>query len=182
MSSTSPDFINSKQSTSHTFAARKKRPPPSQGFSSMNWCKKHESLRCCQKYGGPKRYTMQQVSEHSTRDDCWMILNGHFFDITEYIPFHPGGDEILKAKGKDGTALFYKFHRWVNIEALLKNCWLGQVIDYKPPKMNEKKKKNNAKNANNPNDKNRKEAMSRTQKLIQNRLKSQLNGIANKKQ
>merc|ERR1712130_963220 len=113
--------------------------------------------------GGPRRYTMEQVKEHNKRENCCMVLNGHVFDITEYIPFHPGGDQILKAKGGDGTELFLKFHRWVNIEAVLKNCWIGQVANHKPPTI---KKKKEIKKDGNPNDKNRKKAISRTQKLL----------------
>eukprot|EP00483_Globobulimina_turgida_P002828 UN02833 len=122
---------------------------------------------------------MEQVSKHNKVEDCWIVLNGNIFDITEYIPYHPGGDDILKAKGKDGTVLFYHLHRWVNVDALIKNCWIGQVLNYKPPKMdsigtqrnyNNKNKNKAKKNVQiNPNDRNRQETMSRTRKLITQR-------------
>ena len=107
MALSSPSF-NSKVS-SNQFAARRKQG--GDGISAANWTKVHNSIKSMNKYGGPKRYTMKQIKQHNKKDDCWMVLNGHVFDITEYIPYHPGGDEILKAKGADGTALFYKvFH------------------------------------------------------------------------
>ena len=95
----------------------------------MHWVKKHEKMKMMKKYGGPKMYGMEEVKQHNKRDDCWMVLNGHIFDVTEYVPYHPGGDEILKGTGRDATVLFYSVHRWVNIEALIKNCWIGQVAN-----------------------------------------------------
>eukprot|EP01083_Nonionella_stella_P032811 89795_1 len=159
----------SQSSTSvNQIQTRQKKRPPSQGFSSMHWVKKHEKIKMMNKYDGPGQYTMNQIKKHNKRDDCWMVLNGHVFDLTEYIPFHPGGDEILKAKGRDGTILFYQTHRWVNIEALIKNCWIGQVKDYKPPKINSKQThKKKAVIKPNPNLKNKQEAISRSRQLLQ---------------
>jgi cytochrome b involved in lipid metabolism len=50
--------------------------------------------------------TLEQVALHSSEDDCWTIINGSVYDITNYIPRHPGGDDILLACGTDGTSLF----------------------------------------------------------------------------
>lgn len=58
----------------------------------------------------------------------WMALNGRVYDITAYLPFHPGGAQILeKASGTDATALFQRYHPWVNVGALLEACCLGRL-------------------------------------------------------
>jgi hypothetical protein len=49
---------------------------------------------------------VSEVSQHSTAGDCWTIINGQVYDVTEFIASHPGGDEILRACGVDGTSLF----------------------------------------------------------------------------
>lgn len=51
-------------------------------------------------------YTVDEVKDHNSKDDCWTIINGNVYDITSYVPRHPGGDEILRACGEDGTSLF----------------------------------------------------------------------------
>lgn len=51
-------------------------------------------------------FTATQVATHNTEDDCWTIIDGNVYDITSYIPRHPGGDEILRACGEDGSSLF----------------------------------------------------------------------------
>lgn len=53
-----------------------------------------------------KKITSSEVSQHSTQSDCWTIINGNVYDITSYIPRHPGGDNILSACGTDGTSFF----------------------------------------------------------------------------
>ncbi len=56
--------------------------------------------------GTTATYTASQVAAHNSADDCWTIIDGKVYDITSYIPRHPGGDEILRACGADGTSLF----------------------------------------------------------------------------
>lgn len=47
------------------------------------------------------------VSGHNTRNDCWMIISNKVYDVGEYIPFHPGGEqEIVDYCGTDSTELF----------------------------------------------------------------------------
>ena len=38
-----------------------------------------------------------------------MVLNGKVFDLTKYLPHHPGGEpKLLKGAGIDATSLFSK--------------------------------------------------------------------------
>lgn len=54
-------------------------------------------------------YTLAQVAEKNNKDSCWTIIDGNVYDITSYVPNHPGGEaEILKICGQDGTSLFNK--------------------------------------------------------------------------
>ena len=51
-------------------------------------------------------YTLADVSMHSTADDCWLVIHGKVYDVTTWIPQHPGGNAILEGCGKDATDLF----------------------------------------------------------------------------
>ena len=81
--------------------------------------------------GGRLRgFTRREVRQHRTADDLWMIVNGRVYNVTPYVPFHPGGTaELLKAAGKDGTKLILREHKWVNVEQMLARCLLGGIVD-----------------------------------------------------
>lgn len=49
--------------------------------------------------------TLATVAQHSNENDCWMAINGKVYDVTSYIPAHPG-NEIMKGCGKEATAMF----------------------------------------------------------------------------
>ncbi|KAI0830454.1 FMN-dependent dehydrogenase-domain-containing protein [Hypoxylon sp. FL0890] len=52
-----------------------------------------------------------EVSKHNSEDSCWMILHGKVYDITTFIPKHPGGRSILlKNAGQDASGAFDSVH------------------------------------------------------------------------
>lgn len=54
-------------------------------------------------------YTLSQVAENNNKNSCWTVVEGNVYNITSYIPNHPGGEaNILQVCGKDGSALFAK--------------------------------------------------------------------------
>jgi len=47
------------------------------------------------------------LKSHNKRDDAWTAINGNIYNITPYLPFHPGGEsELMRVAGRDGTKLF----------------------------------------------------------------------------
>ena len=53
-----------------------------------------------------EQITADEVALHNQASDCWTIINGLVYDITAYVPRHPGGSVITEACGTDGTNLF----------------------------------------------------------------------------
>jgi nitrate reductase (NAD(P)H) len=77
---------------------------------------------------GPRKVTMAEVREHNTEYDCWSVLNGNVYNITPYLPYHPGTkEELMRASGDDMTALFKEYHTWVNGDSMLEACLVGEL-------------------------------------------------------
>ncbi|KAH9412207.1 hypothetical protein HK407_01g01000 [Ordospora pajunii] len=77
-------------------------------------------------------FTMDQVAMHSKSDDCWMVLDGIVYDVTEFIAMHPGGAKtIMEYAGIDCTQAFNKAHGYVNIKELLGNDIVGVLVAHK---------------------------------------------------
>lgn len=56
-------------------------------------------------------YTLAQVGEHASMDDCWSAINGGVYDLTSWIPRHPGGERAIEGLcGKDGSSAFNGQH------------------------------------------------------------------------
>ncbi|KAK3369091.1 FMN-dependent dehydrogenase-domain-containing protein [Lasiosphaeria ovina] len=52
-----------------------------------------------------------EVAKHSSAKDCWVIVHGRAYDVTEFLPEHPGGQKvILKYAGGDATEEFEPIH------------------------------------------------------------------------
>ena len=50
--------------------------------------------------------TLEEVKKHNKKDDAWTIIENKVYNISSWIPKHPGGEIIMQALGKDATQLF----------------------------------------------------------------------------
>lgn len=56
-------------------------------------------------------FTLAQVAEHNSRMSCWSAINGGVYDLTSWIPNHPGGEyAILQICGIDGSEKYNGKH------------------------------------------------------------------------
>ena len=83
-----------------------KEDAPKTLSSTNNSTTQSEQSQQNQTTNQPNELTPAAVAQHASESDCWTIINGNVYDITQYIPRHPGGDDVLLACGKDGTTLF----------------------------------------------------------------------------
>jgi len=72
--------------------------------------------------------TMEEVAKHTTEDDCWIIVDGKVYDLTEFLPDHPGGKKApLIYAGKDATEEFMMLHKPELLEKYAKQYQVGVV-------------------------------------------------------
>jgi len=77
--------------------------------------------------------TSTTVATHSTKSSCWLIINNKVYDVTQYIPFHPGGQSTITPYcGKEATNAFNTkggggSSHSSNANSLLANYYLGTI-------------------------------------------------------
>lgn len=55
--------------------------------------------------------SLQEVSQHNKKDDCWVIIHDKAYDLSDFMDEHPGGLAIImKYAGKDATKAFDPIH------------------------------------------------------------------------
>ena len=55
----------------------------------------------------PITLSLDVVSKHTTKNDCWIVVDNKIYNVGAYAPFHPGGeDRITSVCGKDATVAF----------------------------------------------------------------------------
>ncbi|OLL25013.1 Cytochrome b5 reductase 4 [Neolecta irregularis DAH-3] len=75
------------------------------------------------------RLPPSELKKHRKKNDAWMAFHNMVYNVTAYLPFHPGGEkELMRAAGRDGTKLFMETHSWVNINNMLDKCLVGFLI------------------------------------------------------
>ncbi|EAW10167.1 FMN-dependent alpha-hydroxy acid dehydrogenase [Aspergillus clavatus NRRL 1] len=58
-----------------------------------------------------KLLSVEEVSKHKTPEDCWIVVNGQVWDVTDFVEEHPGGPTIiLKYAGRDATKAYSEAH------------------------------------------------------------------------
>lgn len=73
-----------------------------------------------------KRYSVEAVSKHNTPNDCWLIIWGKVYDVTSWVPRHPGGMMILLKAGNDSTQIFESYHP-LYVRKMLGRYCIGEV-------------------------------------------------------
>lgn len=78
--------------------------------------------------------TPTEVSKHNTPDNCWVVIEGKVYNLTDFIDVHPGGPLILKLNaGMDVTAIFKPLHAKGTLEKYVKPEWfIGELTEPMP--------------------------------------------------
>lgn len=126
-----PALLDACETLSAAMALRKKKIALKPGFSLMDWnrlCSKATKLNGLNGVPKPKDgWTKAEVKKHKSKYDGWMIIRGEVYNVTPYLPYHPGGDQImLQLLGKDATKDFDKNHDYVSLH-MLEACHVGTL-------------------------------------------------------
>ncbi|RLM01839.1 hypothetical protein CFD26_109061 [Aspergillus turcosus] len=114
------------------------------GYSPLDWAaltsKPNNNLRGANLPPTLIRVSPSMLKAQNGRKGCdaWTSYQGKVYNITPYLPFHPGGKgELLRGAGKDSGKLFMEIHPWVNWDAILGECLVGILVSENESNVNE---------------------------------------------
>lgn len=77
-----------------------------------------------------RKFTLGEVQQHSSIEDCWIVIFDKVYDITEFVFEHPGGDFILlEYAGRDATQAFLASRHGSSAYKMLDKYWIGILVD-----------------------------------------------------
>ncbi|KAJ5574251.1 uncharacterized protein N7459_008678 [Penicillium hispanicum] len=105
------------------------------GYSPLDWAalaaNPNNQLRGAGMPPGLLRVTPSLLKSQNGRKgrDAWTSYQGKVYNISPYLPYHPGGKgELLRGAGKDSARLFQEIHPWVNWDGILSECLVGILV------------------------------------------------------
>jgi fatty acid desaturase/predicted heme/steroid binding protein len=81
--------------------------------------------------------TWEELSTHNSKEDCWVAVDGKVYDVTSWIPKHPGGTDVLTlSAGRDITNMFESYHPFSGelTTSILKKYYVCDVADTELPR------------------------------------------------
>jgi cytochrome b involved in lipid metabolism len=75
-----------------------------------------------------KRYSAEEVSQHGTINDLWMVIHDKVYDVTSFADEHPGGvDTLLDQAGGDASVEFDAVGHSSAAQRMLEKYLVGTV-------------------------------------------------------
>lgn len=73
-----------------------------------------------------KVYSLEDIKQHSSDKDCWIVVHGKVYDVTAFLEEHPGGyDIIVSTTGRDATRDFEEIGHSNQAKKLLDKYMVG---------------------------------------------------------
>jgi len=77
-----------------------------------------------------KTFTRDEVAKHKVEDDCWLIVDGAVFDVSNFAAMHPGGEQLLyEYGGQDASEVFWGLHRREVLDKYKSKFLIGYTDD-----------------------------------------------------
>lgn len=72
--------------------------------------------------------TLEEVAQHDSFDDCWIVIYDRVYDVTQFLREHPGGDDvIMDHAGRDATIAFHGTGHSRHAVELMRDFLIGEL-------------------------------------------------------
>ena len=79
--------------------------------------------------GSTKSYSTSEVALHNKDGDCWLVIEGKVYNVSEYMGKHPGGADIMveNSSGKDATEEYENADHTKRAREMLAKYYIGDL-------------------------------------------------------
>lgn len=75
-----------------------------------------------------KAISADEIAQHNTANDLWVVYNGRVYDVSHYIDEHPGGEEVVvDVAGTDATEAFDDIGHSEDAHEILSGLVIGKL-------------------------------------------------------
>eukprot|EP01083_Nonionella_stella_P015607 43682_1 len=89
-------------------------------------------------------YVWTEIEKHNKREDLWVVHQNKIFDITEFLPFHPGGSDVIvemALRNQDITNALKNMNHPPIVESIMRKHYIGNVLSLSNTKPTARKRK-----------------------------------------
>mmetsp|Transcript_20491 Transcript_20491/g.28625 ORF Transcript_20491/g.28625 Transcript_20491/m.28625 type:complete len:720 (-) Transcript_20491:197-2356(-) len=88
---------------------------------------------------GNEEISMEEVRKHTEDGNCWVVIDGSVYDVSEFMKSHPGGKRpLIENAGKDASKIFHHLHKDEILEQQAPEYKIGTVKELKEKDRKEK--------------------------------------------
>ncbi|MCL7027914.1 hypothetical protein MKW94_013056 [Papaver nudicaule] len=73
-----------------------------------------------------KIYSYEDLSRHNQIKDCWLLISGKVYDVTQFMNDHPRGDQVLLSTA-DATEDFDDVGHSESAKEMLVKYYIGEI-------------------------------------------------------
>ncbi|CAN0884827.1 Cytochrome b5 isoform B [Linum grandiflorum] len=76
----------------------------------------------------PRIHELDDLRKHNQREDCWIVIHGKVYNVTDFLSEHPGGVEVLlSATERDASEDFEEAGHGKQARELMKKYYIGDI-------------------------------------------------------
>ncbi|XP_078434743.1 uncharacterized protein LOC144705788 [Wolffia australiana] len=81
-----------------------------------------------------KKISPEEVTRHTSAKDCWVVIHGKVYDVSQFLSDHPGGEDMLlhASSSGDATQSFEDVGHSSSAKKRMSNYLIGELDGYDP--------------------------------------------------
>lgn len=71
-------------------------------------------------------FSWDEIHQHNRAEDCWVVVHNKVYDVTRFVPYHPGGFKVLGRRAGEDATKDFAYHS-KTAKSMIRKYHIGQV-------------------------------------------------------